>query len=247
MPGPDTNPASGLAGSFRTTQWTDLGLALKAGSPGAGEALERLCQAYWYPLYALLRRRGYSPEDAQDLTQGFFERFLENNYLAQVDREKGKFRSFLSTSIIHFSLEQAKNARSLKRDIRKTVSFDALMAEKRYAAESPDPADPNKLYDHQWALTMMGLVWGRLKQEFAKPDDSGRYDKLKACLLPQTGNLSYAELAGQLGMTESNVKSTVHRMRRRLGELLREEVGRTVGNRAEVEEELHYLLSVVAL
>lgn len=226
---------------FGTTHWSVVLAAGQSDSHEATHALETLCRRYWYPLYGYVRRQGRDPHEAQDLTQGFFCRLLEKRFLVQVDPRKGRFRSFLLVAMNHFLANEWDRAHALKRGSRVTfVSLDTLDAEQRYQHEGLIAASPEQLYDQRWAMTLLARVLARLRQEFQEKDKEPRFDALKGCL---TGDLaaSYAVLAAQLGLTEGSLKMTVQRMRRRYGELIREEIAQTVASPAEIEDEIRHL------
>jgi RNA polymerase sigma-70 factor (ECF subfamily) len=230
---------------FATTQWTTI---FEAGgdSPEASRALEQLCTTYWYPLYAYVRRQGHSPHDAQDLTQAFFARLLEGKYLQLADRTRGRFRSFLLASLKHFLINDWKKGNRAKRGGRQEVlSLDEENAESRFATEPTTEQPPDSLYDRGWAAVLLDHALAALRVEFDQSGKRDLFDNLKAFVWGEKSALSYAEMAGQLGMTEGAVKVAVHRLRQRYGELLRAEIAQTVSTPAEVNEELRYLVSVI--
>jgi RNA polymerase sigma-70 factor (ECF subfamily) len=232
---------------FATTHWSVVLNAGQAASPEAAVALEQLCLTYWYPLYAFVRRKGHGPHDAQDLTQAFFARLLEKNYIAQADRERGRFRTYLLAALTHFLADEWDKARRLKRGGgREIISFDAASAEERYRLEPVNPLDAAKLYERRWVTTLFDKVLARLEEEFRDSDKGKSFDQLKGSLLAEETGVSYAELGGQLGMKEDAVKQAVHRMRRRYRELFREEIEQTVSGPGEVEDELKYLFAVLS-
>ena len=242
---PTSNPTGGAAAQFAETHWS-LVLAARTTSPEAAAALAGLCQAYWYPLYAFVRRQGHSPHDAQDLTQEFFARLLAKNYLADVDRAKGRFRSFLLAAMKNFLANEWDRARAQKRGGGDTVlSLDATAAESRYALEPADHASADKLYDRRWALTLLDRAIGRLRDEFARDDKAALFDELKFALTGDKADASHATVAARLGMTEGAVKVAAHRLRKRYRELLRAEIAETVATPAEVEEELRQLCAAL--
>ncbi len=232
---------------FATTHWSVVLAAGQAESPTAATALEELCRTYWYPLYAFIRRKGHDSHDAQDLTQAFFARLLEKNYLAQVDRERGRFRTFLLAALSHFLADEWDKARRLKRGGgRGIISFDAVSAEERYRLEPSEPLEAAKLYERRWVRTLFEKVLGRLEAEFR---DSGRgelFESLSSSLLADHREATYAQLGSTLGLKEDAVKQAVHRMRRRYRELFREEIAQTVAGPAEVEDELKHLFTVLS-
>jgi len=232
---------------FSTTHWSVVLRAGTTDSASAAPALEQLCRNYWYPLYAFVRRKGHSPHDAQDLTQAFFARLLEKNYVAQADRERGRFRTFLLAALTHFLADEWDKARRLKRGGgREVISFDAASAEERYRLEPIDQLDAAKLYERRWVTTLFDQVLARLEKEFRDSGKGGLFDQLKGSLLAEEPALSYAAVGAQLSLTESAVKQAVHRMRRRYGELFREEIAQTVAGPGEVEEELKHLFAVLS-
>lgn len=239
--------AAPRAGQFLTTHWSVVLAAADTSSPQAPQALATLCQAYWYPLYAFVRRQGHSPHDAQDLTQAFFARLLEKGYLKDVDRQRGRFRSFLLASLKHFLANQWDRARALKRGGgQQVISLDERDAESRYALEPKDEQSADRLYERRWALLLLERVLGRLKQEFVSAGKAGLFEALKGVLSAGSGALPYAEVAARLGTSEAAVKVAVHRLRRRYRELLRAEIAQTVASPAEVEDEIRYLFAVLS-
>jgi len=222
-------------------------MAGKTESASAEQALNQLCRTYWYPLYAFIRRKGHSPHDAQDLTQAFFARLLEKNYVAQADRERGRFRTYLLAALTHFLADEWDKARRLKRGGgREFVSFDAASAEERYRLEPIDQLDAAKLYERRWVTTLFDQVLARLEQEFRDSDKRELFDCLKSSLLADSDSPSYAVLGRRLGLKEDAVKQAVHRMRRRYRELFREEIAQTVAGPGEVEDELKHLFAVLS-
>ena len=213
-------------------------------------ALEELVRAYWFPLYAYVRRQGQPSADAEDLVQGFLTRLLEKKDLARVDRAKGRFRSFLLASLKHFLANEYDKAHALKRGGGVRVfSLDTpglpggLDAEARYAVEPTDNMTPERLFDRRWALAVLDQVLARLHLEYAQAGKAVLFETLKDCLTPRRGRLSYAQLAESLGMTEGALKTAVHRLRRRYRDVLRDEIAQTVDSPAEVDEEIAYLLN----
>ena len=232
---------------FTSTHWSVV-LAAGEGESQAGQrALEKLCQTYWYPLYIYIRRLGHSPEDAQDLTQGFFARVLEKNYLGQVDRQKGKFRAFLVGSLKHYLSDQRDHDRAIKRGgACKIFSLDEPSAEERYRLEPVEETSPDKLLDRRWALTTLDEAVRRLGKEY---QDTGRgelFAQLRDFLSGTLEAPTYREAASRLGMTESTLQSYVHRLRRRNREILREVVADTVASKGQIDEELRDLFAVLA-
>ena len=244
----DDQPGCGTeAVQFTTTHWSVVLAARDNTSAQAGAALAELCRTYWYPLYAFVRRKGHSQHDAQDSTQAFFARLLEKNYVAQADRGRGRFRSFLLTAFTHFLADEWDKARRVKRGGgREMISFDAVSAEQRYRLEPIDPLDPAKLYERRWVTTLFDKVLVRLEEEFRDAGKSERFDALKSSLLAEPDGPSYADLGTQLGLSESVVKQAVHRMRRRYRELFRGEIAQTVSGPDELEDELKHIFAVLS-
>jgi RNA polymerase sigma-70 factor (ECF subfamily) len=213
----------------------------------AQSALSTLCQAYWYPLYAYVRRRGYSSHDAQDMTQEFFARLLEHNWLARASRERGRFRTFLLSALSHFLANEWDKARAQKRG--GAIQFLAIQldtAETRYGTEPPDTVTPEQCYERRWALALLDHVLTRLGDEYRAEQKGELFETLKPCLAGQRQSQPYASLGTKLDMSEGAVKVAVHRMRQRYREILKDEIAQTVSAPEEVEEEMRYLLTVLA-
>jgi RNA polymerase sigma factor (sigma-70 family) len=234
-------------GEFTTTRWS---LVLAAGQRShdarASEALENLCRIYWYPLYAYIRKRGYTSEDAEDLTQEFFARLLARDYVARADPHKGKFRSFLLAGINYLLSDERDKARRLKRGGgKKVISFDEKAAEARYRLEPVEKTTPELLYERSWVATLLQRAATRLREEYIAAGKAALYDQLTEFRLDATGQRAYAEVAAQLGQSESAVKSTILRLRRRHHQLVREEIAETVADPSDVDGEIHYLLQML--
>jgi RNA polymerase sigma factor (sigma-70 family) len=240
QPAPDRSPV------FVTTQWSVVLSAKDQDSFRSVAALETLCRTYWQPLYAYVRRRGYSPADAEDLTQEFFAWLLERNWLGRADQERGRFRSFLLTSISNFLVNEWHKARTQKRGNGQIVSLQSDDAETGYAHEPADHLTPEQSFEWRWALTLLDQVMNRLSVEFARDGKAGLFETLKPCLLGERTAQPYAVLAAKLMMTEGSVKVAVHRLRQRYRQLLRDEIANTVSQPEEIEEELRYLFAVLA-
>ncbi|HWV98468.1 MAG TPA: hypothetical protein VNZ64_02130 [Candidatus Acidoferrum sp.] len=235
------------AGPFVTTHWSAVLTAGKRDSTRAQAALAGLCETYWYPLYAYVRRRGYGPEDAQDLTQEFFGRLLQRNWLAPADRQRGRFRTFLLAALSHFLANEWDKAQAQKRGgAVRFVPLQLDSAETRYGQEPPDPLTPEQCYERRWALALLDRVLSLLHDESAAAQKLELFETLKPCLLGDRQNQPYAMLAKKLGLTEGGVKVAVHRLRQRYRLLLREEIAHTVATPAEVDEEMRYLVTVLA-
>jgi DNA-directed RNA polymerase specialized sigma24 family protein len=227
---------------FATTRWSVVVRARDSQSPESASAMERLCQTYWYPLYAFVRRKGHRHEDASDLTQAFFAKFLEKRYLRSVDANLGRFRTFLLTSMTHFLANEWDRSQAQRRGGGQLVlSLDAAAAHKRYQLEPVDRTTPEKLFDRRWADTVMGVVLGRLAAE----TEVKRFEVLKGFLLEDKGAVSYEAASGQLGLSVAAITSAIHRMRGRYRALLYEEVANTVEKPEEVEQELRHLLAAL--
>jgi RNA polymerase sigma-70 factor (ECF subfamily) len=231
---------------FASTQWGTVLSARDTDDPAAHDALERLCQTYWPPLYAYARHHGHAPHDAEDLTQAFFHRLLDRHFLAQVDPLKGRFRSFLVVAMNHFLANEWDHAHAVKRGGRVTfLPLDATAMEERYSAETTSNSSPEKDFDRRWALTVIERVLARLRDECNANGQSRRFDALKDFLTGEDRMMSYAELAAQLETTEAALKMAVQRMRHRCGQLLREEVAQTVARHEDVEEEVRCLFAAL--
>ncbi len=232
----------GHGGVFATTHWSVVLAAGQRETPQAVAALEQLCRTYWYPLYAYVRRRGYSPEDAQDLTQDFFARLLAGNYVAAVQPGSGRFRWFLLCAVKRFLLKERDRAGALKRGGNLTfVPFDARQAEGLYRLEVADSSAPDQLYDRAWAVALVKKAHELLRQEYFAEGKHELYERLKVFLSSDHADMTYEEVGRVLEMADGAVKVAVHRLRRRLGDLLREQIAQTVHTPAELEEELRYL------
>jgi RNA polymerase sigma-70 factor (ECF subfamily) len=232
---------------FTTTHWSVVLSAREHASPQAAAALEKLCHTYWYPLYAYVRRQGHDEPSAKDLTQEFFVRLLHKNRLDQVQREKGRFRSFLMASLKHFLADEWDKVQALKRGGGQVlVSLDDDTAEDRYRLEPADNMTPDKLFEQRWALTLLDQAKTRLKAEYAQAGKADLYERLRVFEAADPGAPTYAEIAAEFGLTLSAVKSAAHRLRQRYAELLREEVAHTVDSPEEVDEELRHLIGVLS-
>lgn len=239
----------GVGGSaaFVTTHWSVVLAAERADTTRARDALSRLCQSYWHPLYAYVRRLGYSLHDAQDLTQEFFARLLEKKYLAGADESRGRFRSYLLASLKHFLANEWDKARAQKRGGGQTpIPIDPAAAETGLVFEPADPVTAEKLYERQWALTMLDQVLRRLRREYAETGRETLFEQLKPTLTEASRSVRYAEIASRLGTSEGAVKVAVHRLRQRYREVLRAEIADTVAGPAEVEDELRSLFAALA-
>ncbi len=246
-PSGGVEPSARAQGLFRTTHWS---LVLAAGQGGlgqAGEALEELCRTYWYPLYLYVRRRGYGPHDAQDLTQQFFARFLEKGSLNLADPARGRFRSFLLRSLQNSLADDWKRAHRAKRGGGAVeLPLDGVAAEARYAAELTSPMTPERAYEQRWALTLLERVLGRMREDYARAGKARLFEALQDFLWGPEGSASYATLAQDLAMTEGALRVAVHRLREHYRERLRAEVANTVSDPTEVDAELRHLIQVIS-
>lgn len=239
---PGSSTPTGAA-RFETTHWS---IVLKAGQ-GAEEALVKLCRVYWVPLYAYTRRRGHSVHEAQDLTQGFFAHVLENRGLANVAPYKGRFRSFLLVSLKHYLDNHWHKQRTLKRGGGQVfISWEELQPRERETMEPSDQLSPEKLFDREWALTLLDRVVKQLEKECVAARKGDLFLKLRDYLTGDCSGRPYGEIAAELNMSEGAVKVAVHRLRRRFGELVREQIERTVANPAEVDDEIRELFAALA-
>ena len=227
---------------FVTTRWTIVLEAAEHSTPQAERAMEEICRTYWFPLYAYIRRRGNSPEDAEDLTQEFFRQLLEKHWICDIDRNKGKLRAFLITALKHFMAKEWRKASAQKRGSgRPLLPLDSGIAEGRYASSSSPQIEAEALFDRQWALTLLDLTLTRLEQEYADAGKTPLFIKLKDGLVLDHAALDYPALAGQLNMTEGAIRVAIHRMRKRFRELYRKEIAQTLPPGGNLDEELHHL------
>ena len=238
----DNSPAH--AADFRPTRWSVVLLSAQSHAPGSQAALAVLCRVYWYPLYTFVRRRGYNPEDAQDLTQGFFLHLLDHKALAQVDPLKGKFRSFLLASLQNYLSKETDRSRCLKRGGKtELVPLDAENAEDRYRLEPTDSLTAEKIFDARWALTLLDEAMRLLCAEYAGQGEIATLEALKPFLNPMNSEAlpAYEQVASELEVSVGAVRTLVHRLRKRYTTLLRAEVARTVSDPGDIDEELHAL------
>jgi RNA polymerase sigma factor (sigma-70 family) len=234
----------GAQGVFATTHWSVVLSAQDKTSPQSAEALESLCRAYWYPLYAYLRRAANSPADAEDLTQGFFARLLEKDFLKSAAREKGKFRTFLLMAIKRYAANEWDREHAQKRGgFTPFVTIDQDLAESRFASDASRPVPPDQLFDRQWAVTLIERTLSRLQEEYLRSGRAILFEHLRNCLARAESALPYAEIASRLHLTEPAVKMAVQRLRRRYRELLEAEIRQTVASADQVEEEIRHLFS----
>ncbi len=238
---------SSPAEEFPSTIWIRIEQAKEPTAPQSREALAELCEAYWHPVYAFIRRKGNDPDRAADLTQGFFTVLIETGALTAVTPEKGKFRSFLMAACTHFLCNQRVHERALKRGGgRFLVSIDQLKAEDRLRHEPFHEMTPEKTFVRQWALTLLDRVMATLQAEVALKGKIRVFEELRPVILGREAVPSYAQIAAKLGLSETTLKVTVHRYRRRYRALLREEIARTVDDPADIEPEITTLIEALA-
>ena len=235
------------SGRFATTRWS---LVLAAGHQShaqSSEALASLCETYWYPVYAFVRRQGYSADDSADLTQEFFARVLEKNYFRDADPARGRFRAFLCAAVRHFLSNERDRARTLKRGgPLPPISLDAEHAEGRYLLEPRDDLTPEKLFDRRWALLLLERAINRLRDEHAAAGKTALFDQLKGFLTGDRSDVPYAEVAKALQMSDGAVRVAVHRLRRQFRDALVDDIAETVSDPSEVDAEIEYLLKAVS-
>lgn len=226
-----------MSARFATTRWS---VVLTAGreTPGGRESLARLCQSYWFPLYAYVRRRGYSPEDAQDLTQAFFARLMEKNWIEAADRTKGRFRSFLLTAMKHFLADEWDRERAQKRGGGQILPLEFATAETQYSREPADTDTPERIFERRWALTLLERTLAALREQYAAAGKLPLFEALKPFLTGDADPPRLRTIAGELGMTEGAVKVAIHRLRQKYRELLRGEIAQTVAGQGDVDGEL---------
>lgn len=242
-----TNPAKRGNSQFATTHWSVVLAAGSPESPRYQEALGTLCQTYWFPLYAYLRRRGYDRHQAEDYTQGFFTRLLEKHGLRPADPKLGKFRWYILGALKHFVADERDRARALKRGGgRKVLSLDFENAENQYALEPADELSPEKLFERSWALTMLKKAMSRLEAESAGLKKKKVFEHLVVYLAPTEKTAPYRDVAEKLDMTEAAVKVAVSRLRKRYRELLRDEIAQTVASKEQIEQELRELFAALS-
>ncbi|PWU21137.1 MAG: RNA polymerase subunit sigma-24 [Verrucomicrobia bacterium] len=232
---------------FATTHWSVV-LAVGQGESNQSEqALEKLCRAYWYPLYAYTRRRGCDAHQAQDLVQGFFVHFLAKNYLEGVSSERGKFRSFLLTCFNHFLSNEWDRSQTLKRGGRHTfISLHDEDAEERYTHEPATSATPDKIFERRWALAVLEHALQRLQQELATTGRAAQFERLKGFLEGEVARGDYDRAAADLKVSPGAVAMAVNRLRQRYRQLVREEVAQTVGEMSQIEEEMRHLIAALS-
>lgn len=232
---------------FCTTRWSVVLNAQKGDEFEAAASLETLCRAYWPPLYAYARRHGCSEHDAEDFTQGFFARLLEKDHLQAVQREKGRFRQFMLMAFKRYLSHEWEHRGAAKRGGGATPQpLDTAMAERLYVADTREISSPDAAFDRRWALSLLEMVLGQLRDEFASTGRGAEFEVLKPFLTAESASLDYAGVAAELGSTEGRARVAVHRLRKRFRQLFREEIERTVADSADVDEELRHLVAALA-
>jgi RNA polymerase sigma-70 factor (ECF subfamily) len=245
---PASTPAdrAGRHPAFVTTHWSVVLSAGRSDTTRARAALARLCQTYWYPLYAHVRRRGHTAHDAQDLTQEFFAHLLGRQSLAGANPGRGRFRSFLLTALNHFLINEWAKARTQKRGGgTPLLSLDLAAAEERFDLEPADPASPEKIFERQWALTLLNQVLNQLEAEYRREGKSEWFNTLQQTLAGRSESQPYAELAARLHVSAGAVKVAVHRLRKRYRNLIRAEIAHTLDDAADIEEEMRHLFQAL--
>jgi RNA polymerase sigma-70 factor (ECF subfamily) len=227
---------------FATTHWTVVLAAGRRHTPQSDGALEELCRTYWFPLYAYVRRRGHNKQDAEDLTQAFFARFLEKNFLENLAGEKGKFRAFLLASLKHFLANEWDRSQAQKRGGGAAhLSLDWQTADTKFQVAATNEPSPDKAFDREWALALLAQVIERLQKECEADGKTKLFEQLKMFLMAGKGGSAQSEVAQSLGMEEGAVRVAVHRLRKRYRALLREEISQTLMDKSQVEEEMRAL------
>jgi RNA polymerase sigma-70 factor (ECF subfamily) len=231
--------------AFTTTHWSVV-LEAQGESPAAQEALEKLCRTYWRPIFAFLRRQGLPPEEAEDITQGFFAQLLERRKFSALRKEKGRLRSFLLGALKYFVADEQRRAMAIKRGKgQRLIPLEELRAGERIDIEPSDPMTAEMIYERRWALTVLERVLSRLKDEYAAAGNTALFDALKELLPDEPGSPSQAEIATQLGMTENAIRQAFYRFRQRYQSILREEIAHTVATPADIEDELRHLIAIL--
>jgi DNA-directed RNA polymerase specialized sigma24 family protein len=231
--------------AFTTTHWSVV-LEAQGESPAAKEALEKLCRTYWRPIFAFLRRQGIPPEEAEDITQGFFAELLERRSLSAVRKEKGRLRSFLLGGLKYFLANEERRAMAVKRGKgQRPIPLDELRAGERIETEPADPMTAEMIYERRWALTVLERVLTRLKDEYLAADNAALFDSFKELLPDEPGSPSQAAIAARLGMSENAVRQAFYRFRQRYQTLLRDEIANTVATPGDIEDELRHLITVL--
>jgi DNA-directed RNA polymerase specialized sigma24 family protein len=245
-PSDSVEPSAKGSGLFTTTHWSVVLAAGDSASPDSREALEKLCRTYWYPLYAFVRRKGYSPEDAKDLTQAFFERFLEKHYLKDVLAEKGRFRTFLLTTLQRFLSDQFDRSMAAKRGGGVPIfTLEAVQAEAQFDPAAASLQTPEALFDRAWAETVVQNSVKRLRAEYETDGQRALFHGIKRYLSQPAHREAYAATGRRLGMSADAVAMAVVRLRRRYRAMVRAEVVNTVATPAEIDGEMRYLVELL--
>ncbi len=238
--------SSEAAHAFPNTRWSMVLAARAEETPDSLAALEQLCRAYWPPLYGYVRRLGHDAHDAQDLTQEFFARLLEKDWLQAADREKGRFRTFLLVAMKRFLANQWDRARAQKRgDGSRALSLDTAIAESHSAAEGPGALSADLMYERRWAITLLEKVMTRLRAEYEAAGRGADYEILKPCLTAERGDIAYEALAHSLNVEPASARSSVHRLRKRFREVFREEIAGTVARPEEIDDEMRAVIAAL--
>lgn len=241
------NPSPAPSSRFRTTHWSLVAAATHPNDPDSAAALESLCHSYWYPLYAFVRRQGRTAHDAQDLTQEFFARLLEKNYLYAASAAKGRFRTFLLVAFQRFLAKEWDRSRTLKRGGgRIHVPLDAEWAESRYLSEPADTLDPERIYERRWAATLLEQALHRLREEYERGARGNEFEQLKEFLAAERGSIPYDKIAGTLGISAGAARVRLHRLRKRFRDVFRDQIAETVSSTDELDEEVRYVLAVLS-
>jgi RNA polymerase sigma factor (sigma-70 family) len=231
--------------AFTTTHWSVV-LEAQGESPAAHEALEKLCRTYWRPIYAFLRRQGVGPEEAEDITQGFFAQLLERRKFSALRKEKGRLRSFLLGALKYFVADEQRRAMAIKRGKgQRLIPLEDMRTDDRIEMEPADPVTAEMIYERRWALTVLERVLSRLKDEYSTAGNTALFDSLKELLPDEPGSPSQAKIAARLGMSENAVRQAFYRFRQRYQALLREEIANTVATPGDIEDELRHLIAVL--
>ena len=240
----DRDAMIGRSEEFPTTRWSLVLGARDRDRLEARAALAELCRAYWYPIYAFIRRKGRDLNDAEDLTQAYFARLLEKGVIAAADQGKGRFRTFLRTDCQHFLIDEHRR-RSARGGTARPISIDVRDAEGRYRVEPADDMTPDRLFDRAWAMTVLDRVLERLAAEFAAKGRAEVFDRLKIVLTQGKGAVPAATVATQLGMTENAVNVAIHRLRKRYRQLLEEQIAETLDDAAQMDDEIRSLFAAL--
>src|SRR5438034_3269684 len=231
--------------AFTTTHWSVV-LEAQGESPAAQEALQKLSRTSWRPIFAFIRRQGFDPAEAEDLTQGFFAQLLERKSLDAVRKEKGRLRSYLLGALKYFVADEQRRAMAIKRGKgQRLISLEELRAEEQIEMEPADPVTAEMIYERRWALTVLERVLSRLKDEYRTAGNATLFDSLKQLLPDEPGAPSQAEIAGKLGMNENAIRQAFYRFRQRYQSLLREEIAHTVATPGDIEDELRHLIAML--